>query len=202
MFRKLIQILLVITCTGLYGCKKPDPAETAVKAFLDAMHEGNYEGMVNVSNAEIAQLLEDTYSTDKLLENYPNEELRQIFDEYRTRAISSQCQEYTIVSNEKDKETDQTVYQIELVQLDPGSMETSYTPEDYAEDHQEEFHEAEKFPEEEYQLFLMKSALDYGSALITKASEENKTTTVSGTVTVSKHSDGTYNVTDYQLSKE
>ena len=90
MVRKLIQILLVITCIGLYGCKKEDPAETAVKAFLDAMHEGNYEGMVSEADAEISLLLENTYSTDTLLENYPDEELRQAFEEYRTKAIFSQ----------------------------------------------------------------------------------------------------------------
>ena len=202
MVRKLIQILLVITCTGMYGCKKEDPAETAAKAFLDAMHEGNYEGMINGSDAEISQLLENTYSTDTLLENYPEEELRQKFEEYRTKAISSQCQSYTIKSSEKDKDKNQTVFQIEVTQLDMDGMETSYTLDDYAEEHKDEFHDAEKLPEEEYQLFLMKSALDYGSALIDKASGEKKTTTVTGTITVTGNNDGTYEVTNYSLSSD
>ncbi|MBQ6222182.1 MAG: hypothetical protein IJJ44_06195 [Solobacterium sp.] len=202
MVRKLIQILLVITCIGLYGCKKEDPAETAVKAFLDAMHEGNYEGMVSEADAEISLLLENTYSTDTLLENYPDEELRQAFEEYRTKAIFSQCQSYTIKSKEKDKDTNQTVFQIEVIQLDLDGMDTSYTLDDYADDHKDEFHDAEKLPEEEYQLFLMKSALDYGSALIGKASEEKKTITVSGTITVTGNSDGTYEVTNYSLNSD
>ena len=202
MVRKLIQILLVITCIGMYGCKKEDPAETAAKAFLDAMHEGNYEGMINGSDAEISQLLENTYSTDTLLENYPEEELRQKFEEYRTKAISAQCQSYTIKSKEKDKDTNQTIFKIEVIQLDLDGMDTSYTLDDYAEEHKDEFHDAEKLPEEEYQLFLMKSALDYGSALIAKASEEKKTITVSGTITVTGNSDGTYEVTNYSLNSD